>query len=147
MKNQFTSHQIKVIALAGLLVGATNRVYGFVIDAVSGPDSLRMILGYISIVVVPIGIYIGLRRIRFVRSVPLSFLQSLFYGWSIAMISDLVLIVSKLGTILVFGMGYSGVADYVASGGPRNSLIWYAVLGLIYSSVIHFIVKHQFRNT
>ena len=123
-----------------------NKTYVFFLDNLRGPIELHQVLGFISIVVLPLGIYIGLKRIQYVRSNPNGFLQSMLYGLSISATSSIVLIIFRMIGLALFENGMESVNNYIDSGVYRNTFIWYMLIGLIASSAIHFIVKRQFKQ-
>ena len=140
-------HQsIQLILITGFFIAVFLRVYTWLISIIGGPEELRLGLVYISIVVLPIGIYLGLKRIQYIRSKVNDFLRSLIYGTSIGVAAGIFLVLTKVFILLALEQNVEGTGEYLVSIAPLLSLAWYSGLGLIYSSVIHFIVQRQFKK-
>lgn len=135
-----------LIVKTGLLCAVVNYIYHMIVQWINGTELLTRILGFASIIILPIAIYIGLRRIQVARSRKLTFLTSWSYGVIISFIAGLgIAILSQLSFFLE-PEPMDHFRHYWEAMIIRNTLFWYLFLGAIYSVIIHFIVSRKSKT-
>lgn len=130
---------------------------------------LAQIVGYVSIVILPIGMFLGLREVKVKTGKKISFLKALVIGLSISLLTATILTLYRYVTLTYFAellniesmeerlrqsLESQNVSEdkiaakikelnekYPSGFAFINTYKWYTILGAAYSTVIYFILK------
>lgn len=143
------STSIRVSLSTGLSAALVIITYSQLLEGLAllnVPKDVLFVAGAISIVVMPLAMYFGLRRLRYFKSRKLRWFESVVVGMLMAFTTALMLVLAQ-AILTAAGLGnHESVTEYFVSHAPWRTLSWYAVLGLAYSVVLHFVIHIQFKK-
>jgi hypothetical protein len=166
---------IKSLLKWGLITAVIVIVYSATMDALDLKTGLlAQIIGYISIVILPMGIYLGMKETQTLSGKRISFFKGLLIGISISILAAAVIVLYRYVTINYLSdvidvytmedrfrdqlnsMDLSEeqisikMEEFKKMYSPYetylNTIKWYLILGTLYSTVIFFILKIKKRK-
>lgn len=145
MRSRFLYNSLVTGFIATLIISVYSRMLDVV--ASTGIDKqIIFMLGVISIVIMPLAMYFGLRRLRYLKSKPLRLVETIGTGLLMVLVTAVSLIIVKVFLIFFQISEYDSLGQYVQSKAPFMTLFWFTSLGLVYSFLLHIIIHFQFKK-
>lgn len=133
--------------IMGTVIAVTNVIIYQVLDSAPIEQNFKLMLGYVTLATLCMGMYIGLRRLRYLYSRPIPILHSLGYGGLIALGAAVCVILLRVITTALKLTAHENVTAYFHSPAPVTTLVWYTGSGIVCCLLAHFIIQFQYRNT